>query len=80
MYECAVEYTKGRIQFDKPIAQFQLVQEKLAYMLTEITKAQLLAWRLGRLKDESKLHFAQTSMARETTFVWHWRPPGSRET
>jgi len=63
-YEWAVEYTKGRIQFDKPIAQFQLVQEKLADMLTEITKGQLLAWRLGRLKDEGKLHFVQTSMAK----------------
>jgi glutaryl-CoA dehydrogenase len=63
-YEWAVEYTKGRIQFDKPLAQFQLVQEKLAHMLTEITKGQLLAWRLGRLKDEGKLHFAQTSMAK----------------
>jgi len=64
-YEWAVEYTKGRIQFDKPIAQFQLVQEKLAHMLTEITKGQLLAWRLGRLKDEGKLHFTQTSMAKQ---------------
>ena len=63
-YEWAVDYTKGRIQFDKPIAQFQLVQEKLAHMLTEITKGQLVAWRLGRLKDEGKLHFAQTSMAK----------------
>ena len=63
-YEWAVEYTKGRIQFDKPIAQFQLVQEKLAHMLTEITKGQLLAWRLGHLKDEGKLHFSQTSMAK----------------
>src|SRR5438128_7572270 len=63
-YEWAVDYTKGRIQFDKPIAQFQLVQEKLAHMLTEITKGQLLAWRLGRLKDEGKLHFSQTSMAK----------------
>jgi len=63
-YDCAVDYTKGRIQFDKPIAQFQLVQEKLAHMLTEITKGQLLSWRLGRLKDEERLHFAQTSMAK----------------
>jgi glutaryl-CoA dehydrogenase len=63
-YDCALEYTKGRIQFDKPIAQFQLVQEKLAEMLTEITKGQLIAWRLGRLKDENKLHFAQTSLAK----------------
>jgi glutaryl-CoA dehydrogenase len=63
-YDCAVDYTKGRTQFDKPIAQFQLVQEKLAHMLTEITKGQLLSWRLGRLKDEDRLHFAQTSMAK----------------
>ena len=63
-YDCVVDYTKGRTQFDKPIAQFQLVQEKLAHILTEITKGQLVAWRLGRLKDEGKLHFAQTSMAK----------------
>lgn len=63
-YEWAVEYTKGRTQFGKPIAGFQLVQEKLAHMLTEITKGQLLAWRLGRLKDEGKLHHAQISMAK----------------
>ncbi len=63
-YDCVVDYTKGRTQFDRPIAQFQLVQEKLAHMLTEITKGQLLAWRLGRLKDEGKLHFTQTSMAK----------------
>jgi glutaryl-CoA dehydrogenase len=68
-YECAVDYTKGRTQFDKPLAQFQLVQEKLAHILTEITKGQLLAWRLGRLKDEDKLHFAQTSMAKRNN-VW----------
>ena len=64
VYECAVDYTRGRTQFGQPIATFQLVQEKLANMLTEITKAQLLAWRLGRLKDEGKLHFTQTSMAK----------------
>ncbi len=63
-FDCAVQYTKGRVQFDKPIAGFQLVQEKLARMATEITKAQLLAWRLGRLKDEGKLHFSMTSMAK----------------
>ena len=63
-YDCAVQYTKGRTQFDKTIAAFQLVQQKLAHMLTEITKGQLLAWRLGRLKDEGKLHFTQTSMAK----------------
>jgi glutaryl-CoA dehydrogenase len=69
VYECAVDYTKGRTQFDKPIASFQLVQERLAHILTEITKAQLVAWRLGRLKDEGKLHFAQTSLAKRNN-VW----------
>ncbi len=64
-FECVVDYTKGRTQFDKPIAAFQLVQDKLAHMLIEITKAQLVAWRLGRLKDEGKLHFAQTSLAKK---------------
>jgi glutaryl-CoA dehydrogenase len=63
-YEWAVNYTRQRTQFGKPLASFQLVQEKLANMLTEITKGQLLAWRLGRLKDDNKLHFAQTSMAK----------------
>jgi len=63
-YESAVDYTKGRIQFDRPIASFQLVQEKLADMLTEITQAQLLAWRLGRLKDAGRLHYSQTSLAK----------------
>jgi len=63
-YEWAVDYTKQRTQFGKPIASFQLVQEKLAYMLTEITKGQLLAWRLGRLKDAGRMHFTQTSLAK----------------
>ena len=63
-YDCAVEYTSGRTQFDKPIASFQLVQDKLADILTEITKGQLLAWRLGKLKDDGKLHFTQTSLAK----------------
>lgn len=69
VYECAVDYTRGRTQFGQPIASFQLVQEKLAHILTEITKAQLIAWRLGRLKDEGKTHFAQTSMAKRNN-VW----------
>lgn len=63
-YDAAVRYTSGRTQFERPIASFQLVQEKLADMLTEITKAQLLVWRLGRLKDAGKLHYAQTSLAK----------------
>jgi len=69
VYECAVDYTKGRTQFGQPIAAFQLVQEKLAEIFTEITKGQLLAWRLGRLKDEGKQQFAQTSMAKRNN-VW----------
>ena len=64
VYECAVDYTRGRTQFGQPIASFQLVQERLANIFTEITKAQLLAWRLGQLKDGGKLHFTQTSMAK----------------
>jgi glutaryl-CoA dehydrogenase len=63
-YGWALEYTKSRTQFGKPVAAFQLVQEKLADMLTEITKGQLLAWRLGQLKDAGTLHYAQTSMAK----------------
>jgi glutaryl-CoA dehydrogenase len=63
-YDTALQYVKGRVQFDKPVAQFQLVQEKLVNMLSEITKGQLIAWRLGKLKDEGKLHFAQTSLAK----------------
>lgn len=68
-YERCVEYTKERTQFGKPIASFQLVQEKLAHMLTEITKGQLVSWRLGKLKDEGKLQFAQTSLAKRNN-VW----------
>ena len=63
-YDSARRYAAERIQFGKPIGSFQLVQKKLAEMLTEITKGQLLAWRLGHLKDEGKLHFSQTSMAK----------------
>ena len=63
-YHTALEYSGERVQFGRPIASFQLVQEKLAAMLTEITKGQLLALRLGRLKEAGKLHFAQTSLAK----------------
>ncbi|MGA2259834.1 MAG: acyl-CoA dehydrogenase family protein [Acidobacteriota bacterium] len=63
-YHISLEYAKERIQFGRPIAGFQLVQEKLAYMLSEITKGQLLAIQLGRLKEAGKLHFAQTSLAK----------------
>jgi glutaryl-CoA dehydrogenase len=63
-YRCALDYAKERVQFDRPIASFQLQQEKLARMVTELTKGQLLALRLGRLKDEKKATPAQVSMAK----------------
>ena len=63
-YDTALRYAKERIQFDKPIAATQLQQKKLAEMLTEITKAQLLAWRLGVLREEGKATSAQISMAK----------------
>ncbi len=63
-YQCALDYAKERIQFDRPIAGFQLQQEKLARMVTELTRGQLLALQLGRLKDEKKVTPAQVSMAK----------------
>ncbi|PSR52197.1 acyl-CoA dehydrogenase [Adhaeribacter arboris] len=66
-YESALNYAKQRIQFDKPIASFQLIQKKLAEMLTEITKAQLMAWRLGILKNEGKATTQQISMAKRNS-------------
>jgi glutaryl-CoA dehydrogenase len=63
-YDTALRYCKERKQFNKPIGQFQLQQKKLAEMITEITKAQLLAWRLGTLKNEGKATSAQISMAK----------------
>nr|WP_288934850.1 acyl-CoA dehydrogenase family protein [uncultured Allomuricauda sp.] len=63
-YDTALRYAKERIQFGKPIAGFQLQQKKLAEMITEITKAQLLAFRLGQLKNEGKATTAQISMAK----------------
>ena len=63
-YDTALRYAKERIQFGKPIAVKQLQQKKLAEMITEITKAQLLAWRLGTLKNEGKATSAQISMAK----------------
>ena len=63
-YEMALEYAKSRIQFKKPIASFQLVQQKLANMATELIKGQLLALHLGRLKDEGLLHPVQISVAK----------------
>ncbi len=63
-YDTAKRYSLERIQFGKPIASFQLTQKKLAEMLTEITKAQLLVWRLGTLKNEGKASTAQISIAK----------------
>ena len=63
-YEVALNYAKTRVQFDRPIASFQLVQEKLVIMATELVKAQLLALQLGRLKDEGLLHPVQISVAK----------------
>ncbi|AJH13513.1 acyl-CoA dehydrogenase family protein [Myroides odoratimimus] len=63
-YDTALRYSKERIQFDKPIGATQLQQKKLAEMITEITKAQLLTWRLGVLRDEGRATSAQISMAK----------------
>jgi glutaryl-CoA dehydrogenase len=63
-YRSAVDYAKARVQFDRPIAGYQLTQEKLVNMLTEITKGQLLAVQLGRLKDQGKATATQISMAK----------------
>ena len=63
-YDTALRYSKERIQFGKPIGQFQLQQKKLAEMITEITKAQLLAWRLGVMRENGTATSAQISMAK----------------
>ena len=70
VYEQSVNYSKERIQFDKPIASFQMIQDKLAWMLTEITKGQLLALHVGKNKDNQTLRFQQISMLkRNNTWV-----------
>ncbi|MFC0603130.1 acyl-CoA dehydrogenase family protein [Winogradskyella pulchriflava] len=63
-YDTALRYSKERMQFGKPIGQFQLQQKKLAEMITEITKAQLLAWRLGVMRENGTATSAQISMAK----------------
>lgn len=68
-YDSALKYSKERIQFDKPIASFQLQQKKLAEMITEITKAQLLTYRLGQLKNEHKATSAMISMAKRNNVM-----------
>ncbi len=69
-YDAALQYSKTRIQFDRPIASYQMTQEKLVYMLTEITKGQLLCLQLGRLKDQNKAKYTQISMAKRNN-VYH---------
>lgn len=66
-YDSALRYSKERIQFDKPIGQFQLTQKKLAEMITEITKSQLMVWRLGVLMNEGRATPAQISMAKRNS-------------
>jgi glutaryl-CoA dehydrogenase len=66
-YDTALRYSKERIQFGRPIGGFQLQQKKLAEMITEITKAQLLVWRLGVLKNENRATPAQISMAKRNS-------------
>lgn len=66
-YDTALRYSKERIQFDRPIGGFQLQQKKLAEMITEITKSQLLVWRLGVLRNENKATPAQISMAKRNS-------------
>ncbi len=66
-YDTALRYSKERVQFGRPIAGFQLQQKKLAEMITEITKAQLLVWRLGTLKNENRATAAQISMAKRNS-------------
>ncbi|MGE5364580.1 MAG: acyl-CoA dehydrogenase family protein [Bacteroidota bacterium] len=63
-YDAALNYSRSRIQFGKPIAAFQMTQEKLVYILSEITKAQLLNLRLGRMKDDGTLKFTHVSLAK----------------
>ncbi len=66
-YDTALRYSRERIQFGKPIGAFQLQQKKLAEMITEITKAQLLVWRLGTLMNESRATPAQISLAKRNS-------------
>jgi glutaryl-CoA dehydrogenase len=63
-YDEALSYAKDRVQFSRPIAGYQLVQQKLVEMVSEITKAQLLCWRLGRLKEADRLTAGQISLAK----------------
>jgi glutaryl-CoA dehydrogenase len=74
-YDVARNYAAQRIQFEKPIASFQSVQKKLAEMLTEITKAQLLNWRLGKLMDEGRAKQFRSLWPREMPLKPLWILP-----
>src|ERR1700683_309386 len=77
-YDTALQYSKQRKQFDnRPIASHQLVQEKLVWIITEITKAQFLALQVGRLKDAGRVHPSQISMLKMNN-VWMARESASR--
>ena len=69
-YEEALSYSKERVQFNGPIAGFQMVQNKLADMVQEISKAQMLAYRLGRLKEAGKMRPQQISVAKRNNVYW----------
>ena len=69
-YESALDYAKSRTVFSRPIGGYQLVQSKLVEMLAEITKAQLLSWRLGRLKDSGQMRHEQVSLAKMNNVSW----------
>jgi glutaryl-CoA dehydrogenase len=66
-YDTALRYSQQRVQFGRPIGGFQLTQKKLAEMITEITKGQLLVWRLGMLRNEDRATPAQISMAKRNS-------------
>ena len=68
-YNCALEYSKERQQFSKPIAGYQLTQAKFAEMITRITESQLLVYRLGRLKDQGDMTYQQVSLAKRNNCV-----------
>ena len=69
VYEASLKYAKERIQFDKPIASYQLVQQKLVWMLNEITKGQIIALQVGKNKDNQTLKFQQVSLIKRNN-VW----------
>tara|TARA_B100000900_G_scaffold50504_1_gene37237 strand:- start:1894 stop:3063 length:1170 start_codon:yes stop_codon:yes gene_type:complete len=69
VYEASLKYSKERIQFDKPIASYQLVQQKLVWMLNEITKGQMIALQVGKNKDNQTLKFQQVSLIKRNN-VW----------